>query len=60
MSRRRPPLLVEAILEAGEKIERYVSGMDHDAFVGDEKTSNSTSCCNESDPARRPGRFFGL
>ena len=41
MSRRRPPLLVEDIWEAVEKIERYVSGMDHDAFVGDEKTIDS-------------------
>jgi uncharacterized protein with HEPN domain len=38
MSRRSRPLLVEDILESVEKIERYVSGMDHDTFVGDEKT----------------------
>ena len=41
MSRRSSPLLVEDIWEAVEKIERYVSGMDHDAFVGDEKTIDS-------------------
>jgi uncharacterized protein with HEPN domain len=41
MSRRRPPLLVEDIWEAVEKIERYVAGMDHDTFVGDEKTIDS-------------------
>jgi len=41
MSRRRPSLLVGDIWEAVEKIERYVSGMDHDAFVGDEKTIDS-------------------
>ena len=41
MSRRSPPLLVEDIWEAVEKIERYISGMDHDAFVGDEKTIDS-------------------
>ncbi len=41
MSRRRPPLLVEDIWEAVEKIERYVWGMDHYAFVGDEKTIDS-------------------
>lgn len=41
MSRRSPPLLIEDIWEAIEKIERYVSGMDHDAFVGDEKTIDS-------------------
>jgi hypothetical protein len=41
MSRRRPPLLVEDIWEAVEKIERYVSGMDRDAFVEDEKTIDS-------------------
>jgi len=41
MSRRSSPLLVEDIWEAVEKIERYVSGMDHDAFVADEKTIDS-------------------
>ena len=41
MSRRSSPLLVEDIWEAVEKIERYISGMDHDAFVGDEKTIDS-------------------
>ena len=43
MSRRSSPLLVEDIWEAVEKIERYVSGMDHDAFVADEKTILNTS-----------------
>ena len=33
--------MIEDIWEAVEKIERYVSGMDHDAFVGDEKTIDS-------------------
>jgi uncharacterized protein with HEPN domain len=41
MSRRRPHLLVEDIWEAVEKIERYVLGMDHHTFVGDEKTIDS-------------------
>ena len=41
MSRRSSPLLVEDIWEAVEKIERYVSGMDYDAFVADEKTIDS-------------------
>jgi uncharacterized protein with HEPN domain len=41
MSRRSSPLLVEDIWDAVEKVERYVSGMDHDAFVGDEKTIDS-------------------
>jgi len=41
MSRRTFPLLIEDIWEAVEKIERYVSGMDHNAFVKDEKTVDS-------------------
>ena len=41
MSRRTFPLLIEDIWEAVEKIERYVSGLDHDAFVQDEKTVDS-------------------
>ncbi len=38
MSRRTVPLLVEDVWEAVEKIERYVSGLKHDAFVKDDKT----------------------
>lgn len=41
MSRRNFPLLIEDIWEAVEKIERYVSGMNHAAFVKDEKTVDS-------------------
>ena len=41
MSRRAVPLLLEDIWEAVEKIERYVSGFDHDAFVRDDKTIDS-------------------
>jgi uncharacterized protein with HEPN domain len=41
MSRRAAPLLVEDIWEAIEKIERYVSGLDHDAFIKDDKTVDS-------------------
>src|SRR5919106_6740783 len=41
MSRRAAPLLVEDIREAIEKIERYVSGLDHDAFIKDDKTVDS-------------------
>lgn len=37
MSRRATPLLVEDIREAIEKIERYVSGLNHDSFVKDDK-----------------------
>ena len=33
MSRRPVDLLIEDVWEAIEKIERYVSGLDHDAFV---------------------------
>jgi hypothetical protein len=41
MSRRATPLLVEDIWEAIEKIERYVGGLDHDAFIKDDKTIDS-------------------
>ncbi|MBI2986884.1 MAG: DUF86 domain-containing protein [Deltaproteobacteria bacterium] len=41
MSRRTVPLLVEDIWEAIEKIDRYVSGWNHDAFVADDKTVDS-------------------
>jgi uncharacterized protein with HEPN domain len=41
MSRRAAPLLIEDIWEAIEKIERYVSGLEHDAFIRDEKTVDS-------------------
>ena len=41
MSRRAIPLLVEDIWEAIEKIERYVSGLNHDTFVNDDKTVDS-------------------
>jgi uncharacterized protein with HEPN domain len=41
MSRRTVPLLFEDILEAVEKIERYVSGLSHEAFVKDDKTVDS-------------------
>lgn len=41
MSRRATPILVEDIREAIEKIERYVIGLDHDAFINDDKTVDS-------------------
>src|SRR6266568_6497063 len=41
MSRRATSLLIEDIWEAVEKIERYVSGLNHDAFVKDDKTVDS-------------------
>ena len=41
MSRRETPLLVEDVWEAIEKIERYVAGLDRDAFLNDEKTIDS-------------------
>jgi uncharacterized protein with HEPN domain len=41
MSRRATPLLLDDIWEAVEKIERYVSGLNHDAFVKDDKTVDS-------------------
>jgi uncharacterized protein with HEPN domain len=41
MSRRAPPLLLDDILEAIQKIERYISTLEHDAFVNDDKTIDS-------------------
>lgn len=41
MSRRPVDLLIEDIWDAIEKIERYLSGFDHDAFVKDDKTVDS-------------------
>jgi uncharacterized protein with HEPN domain len=41
MSRRAAPLLVEDIWEAIEKIEQYVSGLDHGTFIRDDKTVDS-------------------
>jgi uncharacterized protein with HEPN domain len=41
MSRRATPLLVEDIWEAIEKIERYVSGLNHNTFLKDDKTVDS-------------------
>ena len=41
MSRRTVSLLVEDIWEAIEKIDRYVSGWNHDAFIADDKTVDS-------------------
>jgi hypothetical protein len=42
MSRKAMPLLVEAIWEAVEKIERYVSGLKHESFVKADKTIDSS------------------
>lgn len=41
MSHRPVRLLIADIIEAIEKIERYISGLDHDAFVHDEKTMDA-------------------
>jgi uncharacterized protein with HEPN domain len=38
MPKRDPELLVEDMLEALRKIEQYIAGMDHSAFLQDEKT----------------------
>ncbi|MEW5977426.1 MAG: DUF86 domain-containing protein [Acidobacteriota bacterium] len=34
-------MLIADIIESIEKIERYIAGLDHDAFVSDEKTVDS-------------------
>ena len=41
MSRRSVRLLLDDMLEATERIERYVAGMDQSAFLADEKTSDA-------------------
>lgn len=41
MSHRPVHLLIADIIESIEKIERYIAGLDHDAFVSDEKTVDS-------------------
>ena len=41
MSRRSARLLVEDILEAIERIERYTAGLDGASFVSDEKSSDA-------------------
>lgn len=41
MSRRSARLLVEDILEAIERIERYTAGLDGAGFVSDEKSSDA-------------------
>lgn len=38
MPKRDVDLLIEDILAAIEKIERYTAGLGHEAFVGDDKT----------------------
>ncbi|MBI5757206.1 MAG: DUF86 domain-containing protein [Planctomycetales bacterium] len=38
MSRRDPQILLDDIRRAIDKIERYITGMDHDQFLSDEKT----------------------
>jgi len=43
MSRRGTPLLIEDIWEAVEKIERYVSALNHEAFIKDDKTIDSVA-----------------
>ncbi|MCC7392569.1 DUF86 domain-containing protein [Candidatus Sumerlaeota bacterium] len=41
MSRRDPDVLIDDILTALRKIERYISGMDRDAFLKDDKTADA-------------------
>ena len=41
MSRRPVELLIEDILEAVEKVERYAEGMTQEAFENDDKTSDA-------------------
>ena len=41
MSRRPASILLEEMLSAMARIERYVAGIEHDAFMSDEKTSDA-------------------
>lgn len=43
MSRRPALLLLDEMLGAIAKIERYVGGLDHDAFLADEKTADAVA-----------------
>ena len=41
MPRRDPDLLVQDMLDATRKIEMYTDGLDHSAFLRDEKTADA-------------------
>jgi uncharacterized protein with HEPN domain len=41
MSKRDLKLLLEDMLDAAEKIKRYVDGMDYQDFVQDDKTAEN-------------------
>ena len=41
MSKRSVRLLLDDMLEAAERIERYVGGLDQPGFLADEKTSDA-------------------
>jgi uncharacterized protein with HEPN domain len=43
MSKRPVDVLIEDILEAIEKVERYTDGMTLETFQSDEKTADSSS-----------------
>ena len=38
MSKREPSLLINDIIESGEKILNYTEGMDYETFIQDPKT----------------------
>ena len=41
MSKRSPLLLIEDMLEAAEKVAKYIDGYDFDRFVADERTADA-------------------
>ena len=43
MPKRDPDLLLEDMLGAMQKIERYTAGMDQEAFLHDEKTLDAVA-----------------
>jgi uncharacterized protein with HEPN domain len=43
MPKRDPDLLLEDMLAAVQKIERYIAGMDQEAFLHDEKTLDAVA-----------------
>ena len=41
MSKRDASLLIEDMLDSARKIARYVTGLDYDAFLADDKTTDA-------------------
>ncbi len=55
MSRRPVHLLIEDMLERIERIERFVAGLEREAFLGDEKTVDACHRDSEINTAASRG-----